>query len=257
MHPLTQTALNLVKTRIVGARKGLPDVPLYIHSERVESLLRETSHDDTTCLAGLLHDILEDSDTTAEELSSMGFDDEVITLVQLCSHDKEIENKDLRWMHMIIGLVEAKNKNAWAIKVADVLDNVHESYAMKKNRAQYMIDVKIPLIISTSAPLLAGTPLWIKLVEKHHAITDTIRVIHKELDSIEHELQHSLALNEPQIKMITDACAKVREQNYTVAGPVLIEAISALQKTTETIELIAAKILINEWAANMLNATKL
>lgn len=253
MHPLTQTALDLVKTRILGARKGLPDVPLYIHSQRVETLLRETGHDDTTCLAGLLHDILEDSDTTAEELSSMGFDDEVITLVQLCSHDKEIENKDLRWMHMIIGLVEAKNKKAWAIKIADVLDNVQESYAMKKERAQYMVNVKIPLILSASASLLAGTPLWVTLAEKHHSITESIRHIQKELDYIEHEIQNSLSLNEPYIKMIQDACTKVREQNYTVAGPALIEAISSLQKITDSLESTPAKVLINECAANMLS----
>ncbi len=257
MHPLSPLANELLQTRISGTRKGLPNTLLYRHSERVETLLRENGQDDVTCLAGLLHDIIEDSDTTAEELSTLGFSDEVIELVKLCSHDKEILNKDLRWMLMIVGLVEAKNKEAWAIKIADVLDNIKESYAMKKERAQFMINVKIPLILSASAPLLAGTPVWIKLAELHHSITNAVAQINRELDFIEHEIQHSLKLPENQIHAIKTACTKVREHTYTMPGPALIETIKQLQEITNIVESTAANVLINECATTMLNATNI
>ncbi len=160
---LRQVAEEWVKARILGRRKGLPYIPAYIHSLRVEQLLKDHGLSDEVCLAGLLHDIIEDSKTTEVELAAEGFPEDVIRLIKLCSHDKTIVNRDLRWMLMIVGLVRADNPAAWSIKIADVLDNLKESRAMKKDRADFMIHVKIPVILEASRHLVGESSLWLEL----------------------------------------------------------------------------------------------
>jgi hypothetical protein len=67
-------------------------------------------------------------------------------LVDLATHDVTIENpsdedKFQRWKNMMKRLEEANNKNAWAVKLADICDNVNQCHLMpnleKKNRFLY------------------------------------------------------------------------------------------------------------------------
>lgn len=92
-------------------------------------------------MAGLLHDIIEDGDTSLEELSEMGYSQEVLTLVDLATHNKETEDKFQRRKDMMERLEEANNKDARAVKLADITDNVSQCHLMpnieKKKRFLY------------------------------------------------------------------------------------------------------------------------
>ena len=81
-----------------------------------------------------------------KELEEMGYSQEVLTLVDLATHDVTIENptdeeKFLRWQNMMKRLEEANNKSAWAVKLADICDNVTQCHLMtnqeKKKRFLY------------------------------------------------------------------------------------------------------------------------
>ena len=144
--PTFEDAENLVKERITWFRKGTDNVPNYTHSLQVRDLLRWYWFDEIVQMAWLLHDIVEDWDTTFDELRELWYSDEVIRLVDLATHDVSLKNltdegKFERWEAMMKRLEEANDKSAWAIKLADICDNVNSCHTMpnleKKKRFLY------------------------------------------------------------------------------------------------------------------------
>ncbi|MCR4314190.1 MAG: hypothetical protein NUV84_03015, partial [Candidatus Uhrbacteria bacterium] len=148
---LTKKAEDLVRERIKGTRKGLPDEQNYLHSFRVRDAVSASHHwddpDYDLFIAALLHDIVEDGGISFEELEKMGFTKRTIQLVRLCSHDTSIEDKTERWIRMIAGLVEAKDDDAWRIKLADLTDNLTQSKGLSLENRKFMVEVKAPLLL--------------------------------------------------------------------------------------------------------------
>lgn len=158
-----EKAEHLVRTAITGSRKGLPDIPNYKHSLDVAEILCSFGFSDEVVLAGLLHDVYEDGNVSFEELSHLGFSPRVVELVRLCSFDKSLPAGDVRWAAMIGNLAKVNDRDAWAIKIADLVDNIGDSYALSPERAVYMHEVKGPKILNLSEKLLADSPLWQEL----------------------------------------------------------------------------------------------
>lgn len=138
-------ARALVQERIQGHRKG-SDRPAFMHSVAVSEALRSKGYGDEVCLAGLLHDIVEDGGVSLDELSAMGFSERVVRLVSLCTHDASIANRDARWVKMMARLVDAADPEAWAIKLADIEDNLRDCDSMSPDRARFLREVKWPLL---------------------------------------------------------------------------------------------------------------
>jgi GTP pyrophosphokinase len=64
---LENKCIALVKTHIKGTRQS-NNLPAYIHSLRVYEILKDARCDFHTQIAGLLHDILEDTSLSSQEL---------------------------------------------------------------------------------------------------------------------------------------------------------------------------------------------
>jgi len=161
---------DLVKSTISGSRKGLPNIPSYKHSFDVAEILRSFGFSDEVVLAGLLHDVYEDGNVSFEELLRLGFSSRVVDLVRLCSFDKNLPVGDIRWEAMIDNLTKTNDREAWAIKIADIIDNIADSFALSPERTVYMLEVKGPKILSLTKKLLADNPLWQELekeLKKH------------------------------------------------------------------------------------------
>lgn len=161
---LITLAEDLVRTRIPGNRKGM-EKPAYEHSFHVRSLLADAGMSKEVCLAGLLHDIVEDGEVTLEMLRELKFPERVIALVDLCSHSPIIEGGDARWMCMMARLIEAADADAWSIKLADLTSNIGDAHAMSEDRRQWMYTVKAPMMLRVTKPLMGQTTLW-KNLEK-------------------------------------------------------------------------------------------
>lgn len=144
-----QKARALVQERIKGHRKGT-DRPAYMHSVAVSEALRAKGYADEVCLAGLLHDIVEDGGVSLNDLIQMGFSARVVELVSLCTHDASIKNRDARWVKMMARLVDANDAEAWAIKLADIEDNLKDCGSMSPDRAKFLREVKWPLLQAVS-----------------------------------------------------------------------------------------------------------
>lgn len=154
---LTAQAEQLVKERIQGFRKGMPDEPNYLHSYRVRDLVSKHHHwddpDYDLFLAALLHDVIEDGGVTFDELRSKGFSNATIDLVDLCSHDLTIKDPTSRWVLMIGRLVAARNEDAWRIKLADLTDNLTQCQGLSEENRRFMIEVKAPLMLRLAKTL--------------------------------------------------------------------------------------------------------
>lgn len=157
---LVLKAVPLVKEKIRGERKGLPGELNYLHSMRVNEIVSSLHHwddpDVEMFLAALLHDIVEDGGVTFEELVEMGFTKKTIELIYLCTHNKEIENKTERWTLMIARLIEAKNEEAWCIKLIDLSDNLTQCKGLTEENRKFMIEVKAPLMLRLTEHLNNG-----------------------------------------------------------------------------------------------------
>lgn len=150
-YELTGKAEGLVKERIKGTRKGLPDEANYAHSFRVRDIVSKCHHwddpDHDLFIAALLHDIVEDGGVTIKELKKMDFSDRTIELVKLCTHSMDIEDSTERWIRMIARLVEANDEDAWRIKLADLADNLSQSKGLSPENRRFMVEVKAPMLL--------------------------------------------------------------------------------------------------------------
>jgi (p)ppGpp synthase/HD superfamily hydrolase len=164
--PQTHLAEQLVQTHIKGFRKGTSDVPNWTHSFQVRDCLLKHRYSEEVSLAGLLHDIVEDGDVTFDELRAQGFSERIIELIDLCSHDPSLPADDGRWVKMLARLVDAQDKDAWAIKLADITDNLRSCHTMSEGRQRFMYETKGPLLLSLTWKLMGDTGIWKELQDQ-------------------------------------------------------------------------------------------
>ena len=125
--PLTKKALKLCfeAHKNQTDKTGLPYVFHPFH-------LAEQMTDEYTTVVALLHDVVEDTDYTLDDLKEMGYPDEVITALALLTHDDGSEYMDY------VARIKP-NPIAKAVKLADLKHNsdlarydMIDSYAIKR-----------------------------------------------------------------------------------------------------------------------------
>ncbi len=78
--------------------------------------LAEQMHDEDTTVVALLHDVIEDTDYTFDDLRNFGFADRVISAIALMTHDDAVP-----YMEYVAQI--KKNPIARAVKLADLRHN--------------------------------------------------------------------------------------------------------------------------------------
>ncbi|MDR1542486.1 MAG: HD domain-containing protein [Clostridiales bacterium] len=92
-------------------KSGLPYIYHPIH-------LAEQMENELAVCAALLHDVVEDTSVTVEDLKSEGFSEKVIEAVQLLTHDDAVD-----YMDYVKKIKDSGNAVAKEIKVADLKHN--------------------------------------------------------------------------------------------------------------------------------------
>lgn len=90
-------------------KSGIPYIYHPIH-------LAEQMHDEETTCVALLHDVVEDTDITLENLRSERFGEDVIEALRLMTHDKAVPYLEY------IGKIK-DSPIAWTVKLADLAHN--------------------------------------------------------------------------------------------------------------------------------------
>ncbi len=90
-------------------KTGLPYVfhPFYLATQM---------NDEYSCVVALLHDVVEDSDVSFEDLEAWGFPKEVIAALKLLTHDKDVD-----YMEYVKNITT--NDIALKVKIADLKHN--------------------------------------------------------------------------------------------------------------------------------------
>ena len=78
--------------------------------------LAEQMKDENTTIVALLHDVVEDSSLTFDDLYKIGFPEETLTAIQLMTHDKAVPYMDY------VSIIK-ENPIARIVKLADLIHN--------------------------------------------------------------------------------------------------------------------------------------
>ena len=126
--------------------------PYFVHPVAVATILAELYMDDATIIAGLMHDVLEDTDVTFEQMAQE-FDEEIAKLVDGVTKLKKIkyQSKQESQANNLRKMVLAMNSDIRVIiiKIADRLHNMRTLEYMKKakqlEKAKETIEIYAPL----------------------------------------------------------------------------------------------------------------
>lgn len=103
-------------------RKGGEAVPYLVHPLRVGELLAKAGCNDSVIVAGILHDVLEDTEVSAADVEA-AFGAEVLALVEGASEPDKEASWEERKQHTLEYLAEAP-VDVLLIACADKLDNL-------------------------------------------------------------------------------------------------------------------------------------
>jgi GTP pyrophosphokinase len=125
-----------------GQKRKFSGAPYFIHPESVANLVKKYTKDDTLVAAAYLHDIIEDTDSTYEDLE-YSFGKAVADLVQeLTSLDKEEIIKQGGKAKYLTQKMNKMSKDALTIKLCDRLDNVSDEHASESFKERYYAETK-------------------------------------------------------------------------------------------------------------------
>jgi guanosine-3',5'-bis(diphosphate) 3'-pyrophosphohydrolase len=131
--PLVRAALEKARSAHEGqVRNGSGGMPYIEHPKSVAALLEEHGYGEEVLAAALLHDVVEDSETTLDELREL-FGERVAGMVGVLTDDESIEAyRERKAEHR--ERVAAAGEDALAIYAADKLTNtrlLRRTYAEK------------------------------------------------------------------------------------------------------------------------------
>lgn len=113
-----EKAIRFLTNRMPNANELIK--PTLFHCMRVGVMLYETSCSDEIIIAGLLHDILEDTETTTDELTE--FFGSIVTETVLANTKDEMISGHKTNEDMLAACI-AHGESACTVKAADILDN--------------------------------------------------------------------------------------------------------------------------------------
>jgi (p)ppGpp synthase/HD superfamily hydrolase len=179
--PIAQAALRFARARHAGQYREIDHAPFIDHAIEVAGLLRRDGQPDEVIAAGLLHDVLEKTATTAAELHDR-FGAQIARLVESVSDDPSLGDYKSRKRDLRDRVAHA-GPGTRAVFAADKIAKVRELAPLSasrldepKNRAKLAhyrasletlrrVDGNIPLIHRLAAELnqllalaVAGTP---------------------------------------------------------------------------------------------------
>jgi guanosine-3',5'-bis(diphosphate) 3'-pyrophosphohydrolase len=129
---LAREAFEFAREAHRGQERKGDGTPYIRHPKEVARLLSDAGHADEELLAAaFLHDVVEDTDTTLEELED-AFGAGVVQLVSAMTEDKEVERWEERKRHHR-DQVEAAGERAALIYAADKVANLRDMRALYAN----------------------------------------------------------------------------------------------------------------------------
>jgi (p)ppGpp synthase/HD superfamily hydrolase len=173
--PLTRSALEFAAARHEGQRREADDAAFILHPLEVAQLLRNRGYEDAIVAAGVLHDSLEDTDATPQELER-AFGPEVARLVSAVTEPDSVGSY-------------ADRKTRLRESVADADHDVAVVYAADKVAKARELRMTLARDWSAAASPETAEKLdhyWASLALLEHALDDDplVRQLRFELEAL-------------------------------------------------------------------------
>jgi (p)ppGpp synthase/HD superfamily hydrolase len=127
MSPRLERALRSSARWHAGQTRKGTDIPYFEHAAAVAMILDRAGFDEDVVIAGLLHDVVEDTDATIADVEA-GFGMAVAEIVGLCSEIKyDAEGRKRPWIDRKrdhLAALAGASPSAWAVILADKLHNL-------------------------------------------------------------------------------------------------------------------------------------
>jgi (p)ppGpp synthase/HD superfamily hydrolase len=145
--------------------------PVILHSIRVGMQLLELGYDVDTIVVGILHDLLEDTDTTIDDIERI-FGGDIARYVQAVSFRPEIANYVEQYKEMFQRTIEV-GKIAIVVKAADLYANslyIHLIPSMEKRKlvlgkSRYFLDI---------TKSLSSEPIMVQLEKRYQVENESL-----------------------------------------------------------------------------------
>ena len=135
MDIVEQAKLFAIKAHFNQVRKSEKDKPMIIHPIDVGNILKQYNFDDNVISAGILHDVIEDTKYTKEDILNL-FGEDILSLVL---GDTEID-KSLSWEERkkyTIDTVKNLDLRHKAICCADKISNLEDMMILFEKNGKY------------------------------------------------------------------------------------------------------------------------
>jgi (p)ppGpp synthase/HD superfamily hydrolase len=138
--------------------------PVILHSVRVGVLLIDSGHGTDTVIAGILHDIVEDSAATLDDVRTR-FGDTVASLVEANTFDPSMDRK--KRDRDTLTRCKRAGHAALVVKAADILENWEFFSSVGPNAIDELFLKKTRTFLETTHDTMDREPIWRKLERRH------------------------------------------------------------------------------------------
>lgn len=145
-------------------KSGQNSKPVILHSLRVGMYLLELGYDADIVIAGILHDLIEDSDVTFEDIKNT-FSEKIAKWVKAVSFDPEIKDPVKQYKEMF-KRTAAAGRGAIIVKAADLFTNSFYIKLVPELEKQKMLIRKIKYFLTLSQNF-SKESVFIKLQKRY------------------------------------------------------------------------------------------
>ena len=152
-------------------KSGNNPKPVILHSIKIGFHLYNLWYNKDIVIAAILHDVIEDSETTPQEIETI-FGIKIVELVIANSFDSSIKDKTTRYQECFSRCAEL-GIDALIIKAADILDNADYYFNAENDILINWLLEKMKYFIDYSRDYLQDEYLYVQLVEKYQELITT------------------------------------------------------------------------------------
>jgi len=168
-HDLDKAISFLVKNY---SQTGKNPKPVISHSLRLAVYLLDYGYSLDLVITAILHDLIEDSDTTKEEIS-LSFGAKIADWVDALSFKTSIEDKEARYKEMF-DRIKLAGREALIIKCADIYSNSFYIRLVDDIEKQSFLISKLKYFLDFSKELIQEEVVWRELAEQELAESSRI-----------------------------------------------------------------------------------
>lgn len=160
-----EKAIGFLADRIRAS--GNNPKPVIFHSIRVGNLLFDCGYNTDVVVAGILHDVVEDSDATVDDIK-YEFGNIVASLVEANTIDTSMDRRTRD--RIALARCKETGSTALLVKGADILENWDFFSSLGPKAIDDLYLEKTREFLETACELIGGEKIWQDLEKRYHEL---------------------------------------------------------------------------------------